>query len=248
MVGKTFTQIPKDRARYEDTAQQLISHSFTPTRLGGNAEATPLGLLADPLVQDLDHTSRTYLFYCELPPPPSSAPILINVHTIVADHVCKDFILYDIPKSNAFRDLVPLTQWHPALLQIIIATSALRMSNALQKFAELRIPLRSGAKNLSSRTSISSSVQQRDSYNHALTAKQRALQLLKSALANITAVDVDVTLAVILLFIEFELIDSGRDNWRYHINGARSIIESLCGSAHTSMTPLRRWLISNCLL
>jgi hypothetical protein len=96
-----------------------------------------------------------------------------------------------------------------------------------------------------------SATQQRVSYNHALAAKQRALYLLNSALTSITTVDVDVTLAVVLLFIEFELIDSGRDNWKFHINGARTIIETLCRSDKSmqyAMSPLRRCLISNCLV
>lgn len=64
-------------------------------------------------------------------------------------------------------------------------------------------------------------------------------------------VTIDITLAVVLLFIEFELIDSGRDNWRYRINGARTIIETLCRShvsTQTAMSPLRSCLISNCLV
>lgn len=65
------------------------------------------------------------------------------------------------------------------------------------------------------------------------------------------SMDVDVTLAVVLLFIEFELIDSGRDNWRYHVDGARTMIETLCQpkiSAQTTMSPLRSCLVSNCLV
>jgi hypothetical protein len=46
----------------------------------------------------------------------------------------------------------------------------------------------------------------------ALEAKGRALYLLQTILASGTPIKPDVTLAVILLFIEFELLDSGRDN------------------------------------
>ena len=63
--------------------------------------------------------------------------------------------------------------------------------------------------------------------------------------------DLDVILAVILLFVEFELLNSGRDDWIHHIDGARKIIEKLCGSnviPARTMSPLRRCLVSNCLV
>lgn len=180
--------------------------------------------------------------------------ILINVYIIVASDVCRDLVLYDIPKHNPFRELIPLTYQHPVLLQIIIANSALHMSNACQKSLVLdttAFALRHRTGLLCSPSLSSSAVQRPESYHDALVAKQRALYLLKSALTSIASVDIDVTLAVVLLFIEFELIDSGRDNWRYHIDGARAVIERLCGthmSTRTAMSPLRSCLISNCLV
>ena len=88
-------------------------------------------------------------------------------------------------------------------------------------------------------------------YYDALVAKQQAIHLLRSALTSLVTTEIDVILAVVLLFIEYELIDTGRDIWRYHINGARTIIERLCGSefwTQADMSPLRRCLISNCLV
>ena len=128
------------------------------------------------------------------------------------------------------------------------------MSNACQKSLlsdTTAFPLRHRTSLLGSPCSSSSAIHQTESYNDPLLAKQRAFHLLKSALTSIVSVDIDVILAVVLLFIEFELIDSGRDNWRHHINGARMIIEKLCGShisTQTAMNPLRSCLISNCLM
>lgn len=88
-------------------------------------------------------------------------------------------------------------------------------------------------------------------YQDSLAAKYKALYLLQTVLTSKASQDIDVTLAVVLLFIEFELLESGRDNWAHHINGARTIIERLCGPAlvsQTLMTPLRSFLISNCLV
>ena len=66
-----------------------------------------------------------------------------------------------------------------------------------------------------------------------------------------SSADIDVTLALVLLFVEFELIDSGKDNWRWHINGARKIIDTLGTSnrsAHTAISSLRSCLISKCFV
>jgi hypothetical protein len=112
-------------------------------------------------------------------------------------------------------------------------------------------PLRHRRTLLGSLCPSSSVIQQSEYYRDALVAKQRALYLLKSALTSIASVDIDVTLAVVLLFIEFELIDSGQDNWRHHLNGAITVIETLCRlnvSTQTAMSPLRSCLISNCLV
>ena len=149
-----------------------------------------------------------------------------------------------------------MTHQHPVLLQIIIANSALHMFNACQRsILNLDTPAFPSLRHRKCLLVSPPASQQLESYNDALRAKQRALHLLKSALSRmdfVDFVDIDVTLAVVLLFIEFELIDSGRDNWRYHTNGARTIIETLCGSnistAQSAMSPLRSCLISNCLV
>ena len=259
MAGMTtFEGMTKDRARHENSSPQLPSPASLSRQQfsRGNTQISPLGSLTDPLVQDVNHASRKYLCYCELPSPSCPVPdtTLINVRIIVASDVCRDLVLYDIPKHNPFRELIPLTHEHPVLLQIIIANSALHMSNASQKSLLLdtpAFPLRHSTSLMTSPPSSSSAIQQPDSYNDALAAKQRALYLLKSALTSIASADIDVTLAVVLLFVEFELIDSGRDNWRHHINGARTIIQTLCGSnisTQTTMSPLRSCLISNCLV
>lgn len=172
----------------------------------------------------------------------------------VATDVCRDLVLYDIPKHNPFRELIPMIHQHPLLQHIIVANSALHMSNACEK----PLILHQSGFNISRQTDMSDlsrsilpSLKQTESYSSALAAKQKALVLLRSALSNPTSMDVDVILAAVLLFIELELLDSGRDNWRHHINGARTIIEKFCHPSMltpASMTPLRCSLVSNCLV
>lgn len=128
------------------------------------------------------------------------------------------------------------------------------MSNACQKSLLLNgsnSPFRHCKSLPASVRSSASLVQQSESYHDALTAKQQAIRSLRTLLTGNDSTDIDVTFAVVLLFIEYELIDSGRDNWRYHVNGARAIVERLCGPevwVQNEVSPLRRCLISNCLL
>ena len=87
-----------------------------------------------------------------------------------------------------------------------------------------------------------------EAHNDALVAKQKALSSMKQCLRNLNSINIDVALAAVLLFVDFELIDSGRDTWTFHINGARTIIETLCGSnklTAATMSPLQKCLISN---
>ena len=173
----------------------------------------------------------------------------------VASDVCKDLILYDDPKENQFRELVPIALDHPMLLQIIIATSAIRMSHTSQKLVHSHAMAASTEAVYQSTTPTAIQRQDFVDYSrvrsHALVAKYKALNLLQYALSNATPMDLDVILAVILLFVEFELLNSGRDDWIHHIDGARKIIEKLCGSnliTAKTMSPLRRCLVSNCLV
>lgn len=173
--------------------------------------------------------------------------IIQDANIVVASDVCRDLVLYDTPSHNPFRELIPMTHAFPVLLEIIVANSALRMSNAHQQplSVDFMNSLQSNSDNLSV-------VQHAKSHKDALVAQHKALYLLQLALTGKSSVHTDVTLAVVLLFIEFELLlDSGRDNWAAHINGARTIIEKLCGSdvwTQVFMSPLRSCLISNCLM
>ncbi|KEQ96336.1 hypothetical protein AUEXF2481DRAFT_38590 [Aureobasidium subglaciale EXF-2481] len=179
------------------------------------AIALPPSSLTDPLVQDLDRKSKLYISY-------------------FAGNVCRNLVLYDSPKQNPFRNLIPLIHQFPVLGQIIIATSALHMFNSSQTHSQERKPLidRAGF----------------NPYLDALTTKQRALKMLRHAVLEGTSGAADVVLAVMILFIEFELMDFGRSDWKHHIEGARTVIRGLCRarlSGTQTTSPIRSCLISN---
>lgn len=183
-----------------------------------------------------------------------SASIILTLTLIlrvVTKVVCGELVLYDTPQHNTFRELIPLTHHHPMLLHIVIASSALRMSNASQRAPLPNTPPDSLTSVTSPPSSDEHSFHYTRCYNDSLVAKQRALCYLQTALTCNAPANDDVILAVVLLFIELELIDSGRDNWIHHINGARNILERLCGPNVLSSgksSSLRRLLVSECLV
>jgi hypothetical protein len=178
-------------------------------------------------------------------------------HIQVGNHVCKDLVIYDLPNQNPFRDLIPLTTEHAVLLYIIIAISALHISNASRASILTRVtpsPSPNPDHSIQMHYYVSMRLSENrptHAYQDALMAKHCALQLLNRALNEIKQVNLDIVLASVLLFIEFELIDSGKDDWRLHINGARRLIECLeplPNTENSSMTSLRRCLVSNYLV
>jgi hypothetical protein len=149
-------------------------------------------------------------------------------------------VLYDNAKDNSFRALIPMTQHFPVLLQIMVANSALRMANAYHS---------SLTQDLTQDSTSASSLIHLKFYRDALTAKQYAFQMLRGTLENINKANIDAMLAVVLLFTEYELIDSGRDSWKHHINGAKAIIQKLCKlDSSIPLSKLRSFLISNLLV
>ena len=144
---------------------------------------------------------------------------------LVSNNVCPDFVLYDAPYSNPFRTLIPLTQGYPCLLQIIIAISTLHMSNASEGHLATSSLDFTYVVPQSSALSSDLAFSQKTNSESALTGKQRALELLNIAIGQMEPKDLDGILATVLLFVQFEIMDSGRNEWRNHIRGARVLID-----------------------
>jgi Fungal specific transcription factor domain/Fungal Zn(2)-Cys(6) binuclear cluster domain len=222
-------------------------HAAEPTSPAPNCS------LLDPLIQDLNQDLRCYLYYCKWLHSCCLWCCLLKRSSLpVARSVCQDLVCYDVPNHNPFRLLIPLTRGYPALLHVIIAISALHMSNASQR------PFRKSSFTLAQRKTTSrygidstsfSSTPSSKAYSQALLAKQSALRLLRRILNDTQSADLEIVLASVLLFVEFELIDSGRDDWRFHINAAKGLIDSLqssCPLRQGNVSRMRSCLVSNC--
>jgi hypothetical protein len=254
MMGKTYEEQPKSRKgtasiqhpnRPEDKQAYFPLVSRRQKELPENDleveevprrehEATVRTALVDPLYQDLSPNSRYYLYH-------------------YVTQICMDLVIYDGgPGHNPFRDLVAATNAYPTLLHIILAGSAHHVFNIS------RDPITPSTYQPDKRPCLVQYYQSvsrfggpmKTSYADALLAKQQALSLMAKSVASLTPANADVILATILMFINYDLIESGRDKWRVHVEGARKIIERLDTPPYLQqpMSKLRLTVLSDFLI
>jgi hypothetical protein len=176
--------------------------------------------------------------------------------TTVDKYVCRDLVIYDdTPDQNPFHELIPFVKENKALFHIILSTSALHLCNLTQRQSNKISTSRHSANQKTGLAKSTYTSQLGNGppvlYQHALVAKQEALRLLYLALTDPIETSGIMTLASVLLFINLELIDSGKNGWRPHVEGARRLTESLecLRNVQTNSTnSLRDCMISNCLV
>jgi hypothetical protein len=218
----------------DDSGQ--VSASGLPTHEEEGEGSSQMALqrpLDDPLVSDLDRHSRYYLYH-------------------FATQLCEDMVVYDIPGQNPFRDLIPATSAHPLLLHIIVANSAFHIFNISHK------PMIQSAyqgDRSSCLVTYYQGVNQfggplRSSYRDALTSKAQALSLLAQSVASVDASNIDLVLVTILLFVNFTLVESGKDKWKVHMDGAMHLIKLLGEPPYLQrpMSRLRLTILSDFLV
>ncbi|KAF8534071.1 fungal-specific transcription factor domain-containing protein [Trichophaea hybrida] len=111
--------------------------------------------------------------------------------------VARDLVLFDRVSDNPYRHLLPAAGQHLALLNGILAVAARHHSNLMGTPATKHLPYKG----------LSYSYLSRD------------LQRLGTR-----GILTEPTLAVVMLFIFFETLDSGLDTWKIHLRGARRLI------------------------
>ncbi|CAH0050242.1 unnamed protein product [Clonostachys solani] len=189
-------------------------------------------VLTDPVFQDLDRPSRSYLAY-------------------FADRVCQDLVGRDSPGSNPFRELLPMTRKHPLLLQILIATSAIHWSNIIRPITDISTGLTDPGGYLASLRSRD--LVSRQALIDALTAKQKAMVHMREVLDTLDPAGSEVALAAMHFFIKFDLIDVEKkdpSSWKAHLEGAASIMALLTpdNMKSSSSRTLRDCVIADCFI
>lgn len=189
--------------------------------------------LADPLVNDLDRSSRYYLYH-------------------FATQLCDVMVVYDMPGQNPIRDLIPATSEYPLLLHILVANSAFHVFNIS------RNPMGQSTYQEKQSPGVMAYYQAvsrfggplKSSYKDALVAKQQALSLLAQSVATVNETNIDLILATILMFVNYALVESGRDKWKVHLDGALRLIQLLGEPPYlqSPMSRLRQTILSDFLV
>ncbi|RWA03536.1 hypothetical protein EKO27_g11571 [Xylaria grammica] len=153
--------------------------------------------LSDPLLQDLTVSSRHYLSY-------------------FASRFCQDLVVHDSAErgTNPFRELIPMSQRYSYLQHIIIAVSAVHYYNAIRNAAPMH------------------SYVAQNALVDALHARQVAIRELIDVIQERCAgirhaesqADQDALLATVLFFVNFTLIDSGKNGWKNHLAAAGRLL------------------------
>lgn len=170
----------------------------------------------------------------------------------VAESVCKDLVARDTPYNNPFRELIPLANQHPLLLEILIATSAIHWSNMFRPFsANIPPGLTDPGGYLTQLRS--QDLVCRQALIDALTAKQKALGHLRGVLDTLDPADIEVALAAMHFFVKFDLIDLDQNNnksWQAHMEGTSSMLALLApdSARHGSSRMLLDCVMANCFM
>jgi hypothetical protein len=131
-----------------------------------------------------------------------------------------------------------MTRSHPLLQHIIVASSAAHKSNLVRSAQPPFV--QSDGKVIYQRGEASQQALQ-----EALVAKLKALRLMHEAVANVGSVPVDIIFAAALFFIYVELLESGKNGWRAHLEGAGRLM-SIMQTIDPPLRELRDSLLSDC--
>lgn len=159
----------------------------------------------------------------------------------------------DIPGRNSARTLVQLSKDHPALLHVAIASSANHLFN-LSCISDTTWTKEVPWPSCSIDRAPPDVLARANVYlEDALAAEEKGYRFLIKALQE-GSPDMNAILAVILLFVTCELIQSGKDRWRAHIDAAIRILKQIDASdlsrAHpksskaSDESSLQEWLAS----
>ncbi|KAL4794591.1 fungal-specific transcription factor domain-containing protein [Aspergillus venezuelensis] len=229
-----------------DKEHQSDGLDSTPTASEGavvpvNYTQTPWGLV-DPLFQDCNRLTRFYINHFD--------QNLAGYLTLYSD------------VKNPFRDLIPLVGDSPVIAQSLAAMGALHyVILANGEFSPMPWPVEkpptsgmpsppdeTGPAELSSLSRRSYS----QVYEQFLGIKQRALQQLSQDISDPVLRNDNKTLAAIMVLALMDAIESGRGAWKYHLEGAKKLLQSRehdkSGQTQTMMNWLDDFATDGCLV
>lgn len=126
--------------------------------------------------------------------------------------ITKLFILYD-SESNPFRSLLTYAMDNSTLRKCIIAVAARHFANTGQSFDQ---------------TDDALSPRFVNANLDALHFKKQTINSLLLSLCNPKPSQNDAIMSTILLLIFLDLLESGIEGWKYHLHGAKGLVNLSC--------------------
>ncbi|KAI9037684.1 uncharacterized protein KD926_000100 [Aspergillus affinis] len=238
MMGKSYAApviVPASSGQ-KDTLSNGLGGEMTSNSISRGYGASGASLqmcLTDPLFQDVDSSCRRYLIH-------------------FADHLSRDLVVSDTVNENPFRGLIPLTGEMPILRHILVANAAVHIASINRRVCH--VSQRQSQLQASIQGSLEqprlSSINTDRAIVDALSAKHNAINLLRFALQNIQTINTDLVVTVVLLFVNFELLVSGKNEWRVHLQGALRLLGCLNlvqGDQSSPLALMRDRITSDCL-
>jgi hypothetical protein len=136
----------------------------------------------------------------------------LSILTAQSDNkrICCDFVVYDSSK-NPLRNLISVALEDSVLRNAIMALAARHLANQGQSFHQAKITMSSEA----------------TKFNHdALSFKHKVIDRLSNAFGSSKQCYKESIVASIFLLILLDLLESGSDEWQFHLKGAKSLITS----------------------
>ena len=121
--------------------------------------------------------------------------------------------------TNPFKEFMRLIPASPGLLHTIISIAALHKAQRQHALPDIESPI-APAEYI---PTVSPPI---PAFCDALSYKQQALYHLRKEFLNPNVSNHDGAIASILMFIWLELMDSGRDSWKYHLTALKGIVQA----------------------
>jgi hypothetical protein len=131
-----------------------------------------------------------------------------------SEKISPELVLYDVPSGNPFRSILPIISSSPLLLKGVLAVAARHHLNQAES-----LTASSSGLELVSRSS--------PSLYHALYYKQQALLQMRNDLsAGANGPHRHILIAAMNMLVMAEILESGKDTWRIHLNAVQALAES----------------------
>lgn len=170
------------------------------------------------------------------------------ISTPVDQYCSVESVLYDSNATNPFREFMRLIPSSSTLLHTIISVAALHQARRKIECRSIKFQQLSDVENGAVPRELGCAMitpEQLSAIDDALTHKQHALKHMQKELISLDSCNIDGTIASILLLVWQDLMDSGKESWKYHLDALNGIVQTRICSPNSRNTKMQGFDISS---